>query len=92
MLWPTKNGKGFQLKIEFVPTGPGRIFALPYGPKTREIETENAGDKSKDRVGSCQNLRPFVTPFEILFALQFALPFVEKTIAPEKTFLFVRKN
>ena len=51
-MWPTKSGKGFQLKIEFVPTNPGRIFALPYEPKTREIETESAGDK-KTEVRSC---------------------------------------
>ncbi len=32
--WPTKNGKSFRQVINLVPTGPGRVFVIPFQPKT----------------------------------------------------------
>lgn len=32
-LWPTKNGKGFNLSLDLMPVAPGNLVILPNEPK-----------------------------------------------------------
>lgn len=40
-LWPTKNGAGFRIQLEFMPVIPGGLFALP--PETRDEHQPEPG-------------------------------------------------